>query len=472
MPATAAPGSTFDVIVIGAGPAGEVIAGRLAKAGKSVALVERGLVGGECSFWACMPSKALLRPADALAEVARVPGAAQAVTGALDVAAALARRDEVIKHLDDSGQIPWLEDRGVKLIRGHARLSGERQVRVEDTAYDARDAVVVAVGSAAAMPPIPGLEESRPWTNREATITTTIPERLAILGGGAVGVELAQAFASLGARVTLIEPEDRLLIREEPFAAAEVRAALQERGVDVRVGTRAARVVREAGGSVTLTLEGDDGGTVTADDLLVAAGRRPLTDDLGVEVAGLTPGESIDVDDTLRVPGAPWLYAVGDVNGRSLLTHAGKYQAHVAAQNILGADARAAADTGGPPRVVFTEPQVAAVGIALQAALDAGIRARAVDVPTSGTPGASFHGRNTAGTARLVIDEQRGTVVGATFTGTDVAEWLHAATIAIVSEIPVERLWEAIPAFPTRSEIWLRLLEQREADIAGERRTG
>jgi dihydrolipoamide dehydrogenase len=447
--------AAVDVVVIGAGPAGEVCAGRLGERGLSVALVEEHLVGGECSFYACMPSKALLRPGELLAEARRVPGTREAASGELDVEAVLRRRDEVVHELDDGSMLPWLEDRGVRLVRGHGRFEGERQVRVGDELLEARRGVVVAVGSTPLVPPIPGLAEARPWTNREATTTHAVPARLAILGGGVVASELAQAFTSLGARVTVVERGERLLGREEPFAGEQVAASLTAQGAELRFGRTATGVSRNG----VVTLELDDGGSVEADELLVATGRKLATGDLGLETIGLEPGKPIETDETLRSTRHDWLWAIGDANGRALLTHMGKYQGRLAADGVLGEPQRLLSDGPRSPRVIFTDPQVGAVGWTLAGAERQGLRARAVDVETGGNAGGSFVGKGSAGTSRLVVDEDRGVVVGLTFVGQDTAELLHAATIAVVGVVPLERIWHAVPCFPTRSELWLRLLE-------------
>ncbi len=458
----------FDVVVIGGGSTGENAVWRARDHGLTAALVESELVGGECSYWACMPSKALLRPGEALAAARRVPGAAEAVTGELDVEAALDRRDDMTAHWDDKYQVQWVESIDVELVRGRGRLAGERRVEVEQTdgptrTLTATKAVVVATGSLAAIPPVPGLRDVQTWDNRDITAAKEVPRSLFIIGGGVVGCEMAQAWRALGTEtVILAEALDRLLPNEEPFASEELAAAMEAQGITVCIGSagRAAQVEREGDGPVTVTM--DDGTQFTTDEILVAAGRRPATDCIGLETVGLEPGKWIDVDDHLRVRGVDgdWLYAAGDVNGRALLTHMGKYQARIIGDVIAGKEIEAWADHRAVPSVVFTEPQVASVGMKEQEARDADLNVAVVQYGTNAVAGAAVFGKDIEGTCQLVIDEDRQIIVGATFTGPGIQEMLHAATIAVAGEVPLELVWHAVPSYPTISEVWLRLLEE------------
>lgn len=469
----------FDVIVLGGGAVGENVADRAVQGGLTAAIVEHELVGGECSYWACMPSKALLRSASALRAARGVPGAAQAVTGDLDVTAVLDRRDRFTSNWSDAGQEAWVKGAGIALVRGHGRLSGIREVTVTTpdgttVVLTARHAVAVATGTDAYLPDIEGLREARPWTSREATSVHDVPESLAIIGGGVVAAEMATAYAAFGTDVTLVS-RGALLAGMEPFAADRVSEALRIQGVDVLVDTETVRVLR---GEHGVTLETAAGDAIGAEEVLVATGRIPRTADLGLETIGLAPGSWLETDDTLRVPGFDWLYAVGDVNHRALLTHQGKYQAR-AAGDVIAARANgttvsdaawgahvATADHSAVPQVTFTDPEVASVGLTADAARAAGHRVRTVDYEIGWVAGASLHADGYRGQARLVVDEDRSVVIGATFVGPDVAELLQAATIAIVGEVPLDRLWHAVPAYPTISEVWLRLLETYGRDSA------
>ncbi|MGX1694637.1 dihydrolipoyl dehydrogenase family protein [Microbacterium keratanolyticum] len=463
----------YDLIVLGAGTVGENIADRAVQGGLSVAIVEHELVGGECSYWACTPSKALLRPLAARRAAKAVRGAREAVTGDVDVAEVLARRNWFVGDWSDEGQVSWLESADIALIRGHGRLSGIREVTVtEDDGAErtlrARHAVAIATGSRAAIPPIDGLAEAEPWTSRDATSANEIPGSLAIIGGGVVAVEMATVFAGLGATVTVLA-RTGVLGGFESFAGERVVDALREQGVDVRLDTETVRVRRDIAG-VTITT--GDGVEIHADEVLVATGRVPRSDDIGIEAAGLEPGRPISTDDTMRVPGVDWLYAAGDVTGRVLMTHQGKYEAR-AAGDVIAARATGApvddapwgrhvatADHRAVPQVVFGDPEVAAVGLTEAAARDAGIDVAVVDYDLGAVAGAKLHADRYAGLARAIIDKSRDVLVGATFVGPDVAELLHAATIAIVGEVPVKRLWHAVPSYPTVSEVWLRLCEE------------
>jgi pyruvate/2-oxoglutarate dehydrogenase complex dihydrolipoamide dehydrogenase (E3) component len=462
----------FDLIVIGAGAVGENVADYATNGGLTVALVEEELVGGECSFWACMPSKALLRASAVLRAGLDVDGAKQSITGGPDPLGVLRRRDVITHNWDDSSQADWVAGAGIELVRGHAVFTGPKALTV--TASDgtvtelvARHAVSVSTGSAALLPDVPGLAEVNPWTSRDATSVKQVPTSLAILGGGVVGCEMATAYASLGCRVTLLS-RGPLLSGQEPFAGEAVRASLEKLGVDVRIGVEAASAHRT---QKNVVVELKDGSRVIAEEVLVAIGRTPRTQDLGLDTLGLTPGHWLTVDDTMLVKGFDWLYAVGDVNHRVLLTHQGKYQAR-AAGDVIAARALgqpvddtpwgrhvATADIEAVPQVTFTDPEVASVGLTEATARKAGYDIRVVDYDLSWIAGASALADHYEGHARAIIDAEHEVLIGVTFVGPDVSEMLQAATIAIVGKVPLKRLWHAVPAYPTLNEVWLRFLE-------------
>ncbi|MGQ4511160.1 FAD-dependent oxidoreductase [Streptomyces sp. DW26H14] len=466
----------YDVVVVGAGPVGENVADRARAAGLSAAIVESELVGGECSYWACMPSKALLRPVIARADARRVPGLRSAVEGPLDVPAVFANRDDFTSHWKDDGQVAWVEGTGTALYRGHGRLAGPKRVSVttpegEEVVLTARHAVAVCTGTRALVPDLPGAARAKPWTSREATSAQHVPGRLVIVGAGVVGSEMATAYQALGSQVTLLIRGTRPLPGMEPFAGELVADALTEAGAVIRTNSAAAAIERDGGeGPVTVVLE--SGERVEADEILFATGRAPSSDDLGLETVGLTPGSWLDVDDTLRVDGFDWLYAVGDINHRALLTHQGKYQARVAGA-VIAARAQgvplletdrwgmhvATADRSAMTQVVFTDPEIGSVGLTLAQAEQAGLRVRAVDQDMGAVAGAALYAAGYTGRARMIVDLDREVLVGVTFAGPGAGEMLHSASIAVAGEVPMDRLWHAVPAYPTISEVWLRLLE-------------
>ncbi|MGJ9423631.1 dihydrolipoyl dehydrogenase family protein [Aeromicrobium sp. CF3.5] len=459
----------YDVVVLGAGPGGEDATNALLAAGLTVALVEPELLGGECFNWGCVPSKAMLRPGHAARSATRAPGAREGQNGtAIDAQAALAHRDEVVLHHDDREVVAGFEAAGASFWRGRGRLDGIRRVVVETDAGDvqltARQAVIIATGSSPAVPSIPGLREAQPWTNREATSAPRAPERLTVIGSGPLGLEMAQAWKWLGSRqVVVLSRREALLPELEPYAGELVLAGLRESGVDVRFDVEVERVLRPTpGGEVTVDL--NDGTSVVADELLVATGKVADTGDLGLHTVGIEGDGFIPIDGYVTAGETDWLYAIGDVAGRSLMTHEASYHARVAAAAISarsrGLDPPMATDADGQfiPQVVFTDPEVAAVGMTRAVAERDGIAARYVETDLGAVLGAQLHAKDYKGRASVLIDDEAEVMIGAAFVGQDVADMVHAATVAIAGRVPLSALRHAVPSFPTMSEVWVDLL--------------
>ena len=434
----------MSVVVLGAGSTGEAFAAALRRYDPDVpiAIVERELVGGECSYYACMPTKALLRPGEALAAARRVPGAAEAVTGPLDALRVFWRRDQVTSAWDDSGQLPFLADLDIELVRGEGRVVRPGLVRAGDRELP-YEKLVIATGSVAAIPPIPGLSDCSYWTNREATSVREVPQSIIVLGAGPVGCELAQFFRRLGARVALVDIAERVLPRDDPEAGVLLHDALAAEGIDLYLGAQIDGLDQKGcESSFRLQLAGEE--VLEAERLLVATGRRANVEGFGFEQLGLTISKrGIEVDERLRATESVW--AIGDVNGIAMFTHVGKYQARVAAADTVGLPARA--DHRAVPAVTFTDPQIASVGqTGGEGLVTSSWRVNAT------ARAATYERPRRRGLLKVFADPERGVLVGAVAVGPEAGEWLGQLTLAVKAEVPISVLRETIQPYPTFSE--------------------
>ncbi|HWF49731.1 MAG TPA: NAD(P)/FAD-dependent oxidoreductase [Solirubrobacteraceae bacterium] len=444
----------FDAVVLGAGPAGEAAVSRLHGHGLRTALVERELVGGECAYWACIPSKTLLRPVEARSEAARAKGVA---TPERQWDEAVAYRDYMIRNLDDANEIESYERDGVRVYKGQARLRGPGQVEIDGETLLVAARVIIATGSVTRIPDIPGLGEAGFWTNREATTLTEIPESVAIIGGGPVGIELAQLLSRFGAEVHLVEAAEGLIAREDPRVGELIAAALGEEGIDLHLGTEIRSVSAEEDHR---RLDLGDGGPLRVRELIVASGRHPRVADLGLETVGIHPyGDGIKIDERCRAGDQVW--AIGDVTGVMPFTHVAKYQARIACADIAGEPV--AADYSAVPRVVFSDPEVAAVGIteeqARAAELDVAI-AR-VELPEVIARPWTYES-DPRGELSVMVDRERRILVGAWAVAPLAGEWIHYAALALKAEISIDILRDTVAQFPTYTEGFLEALSQIE----------
>ena len=444
----------YDVVVIGAGPGGNGAAGRLADEGLRVAMVEDELVGGECPFWACIPSKALLRPVEAVGESNHVAGVEAKVAS---TQAVLEYRDYMNSGLDDTGKAKAFGDRGVDVVRGRGRLDGPGRVVVGERVLEA-DHVILATGTVSRIPDIDGLEGSGYWTNREATSMSEVPDSAVVLGGGPVGIELSQAMSRLGSSVTLVHSPDRLLPREEPAVGDLLAPLLSDEGIELKLGARAVAVEAGADGRSTVRLE--DGGKVSGHRIVVAIGRDPRTTDLGLETVGIEPGKrGIEVDEHCRA--AEGVYAIGDVTGVAPFTHVASYQARIACADILGSPRPA--DYKAIPRVVFCDPEVACVGLTSEQAREQGIEAVTASSDLSATDRTETYGRGLSGGFGVIADPRREVLVGAWAVGPLAGEWIHQAVLAVKAEVALPVLLDSVSQFPTFSELFRATLEKLPA---------